>query len=118
MPCNTCTTFVIPYPQTPYTVFAPIFTFEHMASGEVSCRVILPNTVDSSVQGFHSTGLWSTERWARMNAAFQAYVGLYHAGLINDNMLPLLNYDQDAAKTYAEVAKRPAVTNINAKHNP
>ena len=53
-----------------------------------------------------------------MDAAFEAYVRLYHAGLINDNMLPLLNYDQDAAKAYAEVAKRPAVTNINAKHNP
>ena len=53
-----------------------------------------------------------------MDAAFEAYVGLYHAGLVNDNLLPLPNYDKDAAKAYAEVAKRPAVANINAKYDP
>jgi len=109
--CNTL-------PATPYTVFAPIFTFDHTANGSVSCRVILPNSVDSSAREFCSTGLWSTERWARMDAAFEAYVGLHRVGLINDNLLPLPSYDEDAAKAYAEVAKRPAVTAVNAKFNP
>ena len=53
-----------------------------------------------------------------MDAAFEAYVGLYRIGLINDNLLPLLSYDEDGAKAYAEVAKRPALTVINAKLNP
>lgn len=53
-----------------------------------------------------------------MDAAFEAYVGLYRVGLINDNLLPLPSYDEDAAKAYAEVAKRPAVTTANAKLNP
>ena len=53
-----------------------------------------------------------------MDAAFEAYVGLYRIGLINDNLLPLLGYDEDGAKAYAEVAKRPALTVINAKFDP
>jgi len=89
-----------------------------MADGNVSCRVILPNSVDSSVREFRSIGLWATERWARMDAAFEAYVGLYRVGLINDNLLPLPSYDEEAAKAYAEVAKRPAVTLVNGKFNP
>ena len=89
-----------------------------MAGTKVSCKVILPNTVHSSVREFRSTGTWFTEKWARMDAAFEAYVGLYHAGLVNSNLLPSPNYDKDAAKAYAEVAKRPAVTNINAKYDP
>ena len=52
-----------------------------------------------------------------MDAAFEAYVGLYRVGLINDNLLPLPTYDEYAAKAYAEVAKRPAVTAVNAQFN-
>lgn len=59
-----------------------------------------------------------TERWARMDAAFEAYVGLYRVGLINNNLLPSPTYDEEAAKAYAEVAKRPAVTLVNGKLNP
>lgn len=47
-----------------------------------------------------------------MDAAFKAYVGVYGVGLINDNLLPLPTYDEEAAKAYAEVAKRPAVTPV------
>lgn len=45
-------------------------------------------------------------------------MALYHAGLVNDNLLPLPNYDRDAAKAYAEVARRPAVTKINTTAAP
>ena len=108
--CNTL-------PAIPHTILAPIFTFE-TAGKNVSCRVMLPNSVDSSVREFCSTSSWATERWARMDAAFEAYVGLYHAGLINDNLLPLPRYDEEAVKAYAEVEKRPAVTLVNGKFSP
>ena len=109
--CNTL-------PATPYTVCGPIFTFDHTVNGRITCRVILPNSVDSSAREFRSKGVWSTERWSRMDAAFEAYVGLYRVGLINDNLLPLTAYDEEAARFNAEVAKRPAVTAVNAKFNP
>lgn len=53
-----------------------------------------------------------------MDAAFEAYLGVYHVGLIKDNLLPLPNYDEEAAKAYAEVAKRPAITPVKGKFNP
>ena len=53
-----------------------------------------------------------------MDAAFEAYVGLYRVGLINDNLLPLPSYDKEAAKAYTEVAKRPAVALVNRNYNP
>ena len=102
MACNTL-------PATPHTILAPISIFDK-ADGSVSCRVILPNSVDSLVREFRRIGLWAAKRWAQMDAAFEAYVELYRVGLINNNLLPLLSYDEEAARAYAEVAKRPAVT--------
>ena len=99
--CNTL-------PATPHTILAPISIFDK-ADGSVSCKVILPNSVDSSVREFRRIGLWAAKRWAQMDAAFKAYVGLYRVGLINNNVLPLLSYDEEAVRVYAEVAKRPAV---------
>lgn len=77
MPCNISTTFAIPclQPLTPFS--PPIFTFDHTLNGNVSCRVVLPNRVVPMVWEFCSTCLWSTERWARMDAAFEASLGLY-----------------------------------------
>lgn len=42
-----------------------------------------------------------------MDAAFEAYVGLLRVGLINNDLLPLPSYDEEAAGAYAEVAKIP-----------
>ncbi len=47
-----------------------------------------------------------------MDAAFKASLGLYRVGLVNDQLLSLPNYDEDAAKTNARVVKRPAVTAV------
>ncbi len=114
MPCNISMLyhFYNTLPATPYTVFAPIFTFDHTVNGNVSCRMVLPNSVISMVREICSTCLWSTKRWARMDAAFKASLGLYRVGLVNDQLLSLPNYDEDAAKTNARVVKRPAVTAV------
>ena len=42
-----------------------------------------------------------------MDATFEAYVGLYRVGLINNDMLPLPSFDEEATRAYAEVAKIP-----------
>lgn len=49
----------------------------------------LPNCVDPTVRNSQGKSFWRTERAARKDAAFQAYKNLYHAGLINENLLPL-----------------------------
>ena len=89
-----------------------------MANGSICCKVVLPSSVDISAREFRSRIPWKTEKWARRDAAFEAYVGLHHVGLINDNLLPLPSYDEEAARAYAKVPKRAAVILANEQYNP
>ncbi|KAK5728169.1 Dicer-like protein 2, partial [Elasticomyces elasticus] len=43
----------------------------------------------ASVRHFTSSQRWMSEKAARKDAAFQAYSGLYTAGLLNEHLLPL-----------------------------
>jgi len=49
--------------------------------------------VNKAVRTAESRSLWMSERNAIKDAAFEAYVALFKAGLVNDNLLPLLGYD-------------------------
>ena len=53
-----------------------------------------------------------------MDAAFEAYLGLHRAGLVNDHLLPSPWTDEEAVKAYAKVEKRPGVTIANSRFNP
>ena len=55
----------------------------------VRAKVILPVTLDHSLRVHKSQNLWGSEKNATKDAAFEAYVALYHAGLVNDHLLPL-----------------------------
>ena len=106
-------------PATQYADLRPIFNFEgdrHMEG--IYGTVSLPACVDSSVREFRSKTGWRTEKAARRDVAFEAYVALYEAGLVNDNLLPLKGYDAAAAEAYAEVAKRPAMVSVHSQLNP
>jgi hypothetical protein len=52
--------------------------------------VTLPNLVHPSVRRASALRAWPTEYMASKDAAFEAYVALYNAGLLNENLLPLL----------------------------
>lgn len=54
----------------------------------VSARVYLPTSLPPHLHRFHSKEVWSTEKMAKNDAAFQAYLALYHAGLLTENLLP------------------------------
>ncbi|KAK3613002.1 Dicer-like protein 2, partial [Elasticomyces elasticus] len=45
--------------------------------------------MSASVRHFTSSQRWMSEKAARKDAAFQAYSGLYTAGLLNEHLLPL-----------------------------
>ena len=110
--CNTL-------PKTSYTSLDPIFICEGAAASEsISCRIILPNCIDSSVREFESSRLWSSERLAKMDAAFEAYVGLYRAELINDNLLPQTRLDEEEEEIYRKIEKRENVVMVNQVMNP
>ncbi|TGZ78436.1 P-loop containing nucleoside triphosphate hydrolase protein [Ascodesmis nigricans] len=57
-----------------------------------SASIKLPNTVDIKVRHANSIQLWRTEKWAKQDAAFEAFKALYEHKLVNDNLMPLHKY--------------------------
>ena len=105
-------------PRVQYTRIEPIFLFQEQTAEDVSCKILLPNCVDISIREFSSATTWRTERLARLDAAFEACIGLYHAGLLNDNLMPKKMVDEDADKVYAKMERRPNVVAIDGQTNP
>lgn len=54
----------------------------------LSCTVLLPSFVPQDQRSFDSQYSWLSEKNATKDAAFQAYSGLFNAGLVNHNLLP------------------------------
>ena len=94
----------------PYSERAPLFFFKDHSPGSdsktVSAKVVLPCSVDISVREAHSREMWATEKNAKRDVAFEAYVALYNAGLIDDHLLPIGRADQKEEESYAAVEKR------------
>ena len=108
--CNTL-------PKVQYASLSPVFACERTAHEEsISCSVLLPNCVDASVREFSSSQKWISERFAKMDAAFEAYLGLYHAGLINDHLLPHTSREDE--EIYQKLEKRPNVVFVDQVLDP
>src|SRR5438045_4278178 len=87
-------------PQEPYVDQRPAFSFDKDdETEEVMATVTLPNSVDPAVRRASGLNSWKTERMARRDAAFQAYIALYSAGLVNDHLLPLIPTEGDNIET-------------------
>lgn len=109
--------FCATLPVVPYVDPNPIFTFQGHSSGgdekSISAKVLLPNSVDVSVRSACSKSLWMTEKMARKDAAFEAYKALHHAGLVNENLLPLGHVDEAVDEAYRAVEKRPSIVKVS-----
>ncbi|KZL77586.1 Dicer-like protein 2 (RNase3 domain-containing protein) [Colletotrichum tofieldiae] len=79
---------------------------------DLSATVVLPNYLPSHVRTTQSQGAWKSEKNATKDAAFQAYVSLYKAGLVNDNLLPYRPED-----FVPGVDKIPAILPVKGLHN-
>jgi len=98
---------------------SPEFVISEIAKGGLfSAKVILPNSVDPSVREAHGISHWSSERYAKRDAAFEAYVALHNAGLVNDHLLPLLERDSDVVDGSTPVEKRAALIEVADQLNP
>lgn len=75
-------------PACEYADNRPIYQFQYNESNLVKAEVILPNCLDPTVRRASGREYWLSERQAKKDAAFEAYVALYNAGLVNDNLLP------------------------------
>lgn len=99
--------------HTQYVDARPIFTFSS-TKGAITAHVLLPSSVDFSVREAASKYSWNSERGARRDAAFEAYINLYHAGLINDHLLPL-KFDVEADEAKLPVGKQPSLVDVSAQ---
>ncbi|KAN0101426.1 P-loop containing nucleoside triphosphate hydrolase protein [Hyaloscypha variabilis] len=108
--------FCATLPIYSYVDSRPTFTFQTERTGLIRGFVTLPNSVHPSVRQASSLRSWKTEKMAAKDAAFQAYVALYQAGLLNDNLLPLLPGDEFEEVKSAEYL--PSMVKIQQQHNP
>jgi dsRNA-specific ribonuclease len=105
-------------PSVSYTKLEPIFTYTDSGTimiPSISCRVELPNCLDASVRVWNSRDRWASEKNARTDAAFEAYVGLRAAGLINDNLLAEPQLDPEAERAYSDVIQRPSMVQVDSQ---
>ncbi|KAI9718250.1 MAG: hypothetical protein M1812_004240 [Candelaria pacifica] len=111
--------FCATLPASPYVSLQPEFIFEEDLANElISARIVLPIAVDASVREAAGLSWWKTEKNAKKDAAFQAYLALYQAGLINDHLLPLLRYSDGEVEANTAVEKRPALMDVAEQWNP
>ena len=74
-----------------YVAVRPEFTAHHSTiDGLWSAEVTLPSFVHPEVRTASSSQRWRSEAAAIKDAAFESYVALHKAGLVNDNLLPLV----------------------------
>src|ERR1700693_2445179 len=85
--------FCATLPVYRYVDSRPTFTFQTESTGRIRGFVTLPNSVHPSVRQASSLRSWQKRNMAAKDAALQAYVALYKAGLLNDNLLPLMPGD-------------------------
>ncbi|KAK6814942.1 hypothetical protein RU639_009656 [Aspergillus parasiticus] len=81
--------FCAELPAQPFVSNSPAFSYETDECGQVQAIVRLPSNLDPSLQTFKSLRKWAKKRWAKEDAALQAYKALFHARLVNDHFLPL-----------------------------
>ncbi|KAH0555738.1 hypothetical protein GP486_006317 [Trichoglossum hirsutum] len=98
-----------------YVDLRPAFSItEDPVTRLVRATVTLPSSVGSSV-GRVAGGEWHTERMAKKDAAFEMYVALYKAGLVNDNLLP---QPRDNEEELVETDRRPSIKSVPEQFNP
>ncbi|MCJ1313096.1 Dicer-like protein 2 [Agyrium rufum] len=110
--------FCAKLPLADFVINRPIHTFERDQVGEglVTGKVLLPSSVDPSLQSFESHAPWKTEKMAKRDAAFEACVALHKATLLNDHLLPLLG--EEEKKVLADIQTRESKAKCHALLNP
>ncbi|TKA82698.1 hypothetical protein B0A55_01272 [Friedmanniomyces simplex] len=72
-----------------YVDTRPDYVAEKLARGWTA-TVTLPSFLHQDIRSASSREAWRSEAAAIKDAAFEAYVALHKAGLLNDNLLPLV----------------------------
>jgi endoribonuclease Dicer len=91
-------------------------------AGPWGSKVILPRCLPLACREFTVPTKYSSKVSAHRHVAFEAYVGLYKAGLLNENLLPLTSVieppDEDVQAMLKDVERRAGMTNIGLQMDP
>jgi dsRNA-specific ribonuclease len=83
----------------------------------ITAKVVLPSYLSPSLRTAWAKSRWLTEKLAKRDAAFQAYMALYNAGLVNDNLMPVHRRKyNDEEKTMQE--KQARLVQVSESWNP
>jgi hypothetical protein len=95
----------------------PQFDFTE-TRGRITASVVLPLSVDPTLRSAKSLEDWKTEKMAQKDAAFEAYKALYIAGLVNDNLLPVREKEDDDTAQFQTSDNRPAFVQASQTLDP
>ncbi|KAH9825776.1 putative helicase family Dicer subfamily protein [Teratosphaeria destructans] len=79
-----------------------------------TATVTLPSLIHSDLKTAASSRAWKLENTAIKDAAFEAYIALYRAGLVNDNLLPLV---KDYAPHAGEHIDQPSILAVSERQS-
>jgi Dicer dimerisation domain len=103
-------------PPQPHVDLRPAFeTTQDPLTGLFTATVTLPNCISASTRQANECDVWKTRKAAIKDAPFQAYKALFHAGLLNDHLLPLTH---ERALAVDKVDDLPAVVEVNGQFDP
>ncbi|RPD62688.1 P-loop containing nucleoside triphosphate hydrolase protein [Lentinus tigrinus ALCF2SS1-7] len=91
--------------------------------GPWGATVTLPRALPTHLRKFTTERVHRTKRRAEQRVAFEAYVQLYRAGLLNNHLLPLSSAiepdkKEEVEAMLAEVAKRAATAQVTVQMDP
>lgn len=109
--CSTSTEHANNYIDT-----RPDFHAVQIGIKQWEATVTLPSFVHANLRTARSSQSWHSEAAAVKDAAFEAYVTLHKAGLLSDNLLPLVE-DYPGAWD-PETAKQPSIITVAQQWTP
>jgi dsRNA-specific ribonuclease len=111
--------FCATLPSTEYVDLMPEFICSEAGPSLVRAKVILPLSVNEAVRTAVSRSSWMSEKNAIKDCAFEAYVTLYKADLVNHHLLPLFRHDALLDElTSSAVETRASITVVHEQQSP
>ncbi|KAB5585833.1 hypothetical protein GE09DRAFT_1016737 [Coniochaeta sp. 2T2.1] len=104
-----------------YVDFTPYYTIDTVGdvtdplnpSALIRATVHLPVSLPPLLRRAEGRHAWKSELNAKKDAAFQAYLALYNAGMLNDHLLPLRQTD-----IFPEIETRPSMKTVREQLDP
>ena len=72
-----------------------------MPDKSITATVILPSSLAQEFRSISTTSFWQTEKAAKRDAAFHAYMKLYEAGLVNKHLLPTILPESEEQNSFS-----------------